>query len=252
MPMSSDTATPIRPRIAIPGRFSASASALRFGALVNARALLDAVWAAGGDPVTVLPTPNDEHGLTDRLAVYDGVLMPGGADIDPALYGAERGPSTDEPDLLQDAFDVAVLDYAICNAVPLLTVCRGTQLLNAHLGGTLVQEMAAGHVHRVHQLTTDDPTFLGIGPMEVSCYHHQSIDKLAADLEPTALAEDGVIEAVQHVSSPGWVRGVQWHPEDNAAVDERQQQLMAAFIAAARNHAHAQNIHTTKERHATR
>lgn len=259
--MSSDlpARTSRRPRIVIPGRFSASASALRYGALVNARALLDAVWAAGGDPVTLLPTEDvDVTSVGDRLSVFDGILMPGGADIDPALYGAERAPGTDVPDALQDAFDIAVLRHAIDSGVPLLTVCRGTQLLNAYLGGTLEQEMAAGHVNTMHRLTTDDPAFLGVGAMEVSCYHHQSIARLAPGLEPTAAAEDGTIEAVQLTDSIGWVRGVQWHPEDNASTDSRQQQLMRAFIDVARTGSptttppSVSTTTTIKESHATR
>ena len=232
MPMSSEPGARRRPRIAIPGRFSESASALRFRAVVNARALLDAIWEAGGDPVTLLPVASASD-VGERLRGYDGILMPGGADIDPAIYGAERAAGTDVPDPVQDGFDIAVLKQAIATGIPLLTVCRGTQLLNAVLDGTLEQQMAAAHVHAVHTLTPTEPEFLGADLMEVSCYHHQSIAKLAPDLEPSAYAEDGTIEAVRHTTASGWVRGVQWHPEDNAATDVRQQQMLRAFIAIA-------------------
>ncbi|MCF2528733.1 gamma-glutamyl-gamma-aminobutyrate hydrolase family protein [Yinghuangia soli] len=225
-----------RPRIAVPGRFSASASALRYRAVVNAHALLEAVWAAGGDPVTLLPTPDPTPEETAaRLAAYDGVLLPGGADINPALYGAAPEPGTDPPDDVQDAFDLAVLEYAIGHAVPLLTVCRGTQLLNAALGGTLDQAFADPHVHVVQKVTPVDPVLFGPDSIPVSCYHRQRIDVLADALEPFAYAEDGTIEAVRYRAAPGWVFGVQWHPEDTAATDAHQQLLLEHFVAAARD-----------------
>lgn len=248
MPMCSEH----RPRIAIPGRFSESASALRFRALVNARALLTAVWAAGGDPVTLLPTEDTaEDQVADRLRGYEGILMPGGADIDPAWYGTARAPGTDEPDRLQDEFDVAVLRHAIDKGIPLLTVCRGTQLLNAVLGGTLEQDAGDSHVSLTHTLKPSDPDFLGTGPLEVSCYHHQRIDRLAPDLEICALAEDGTIEAVKHRGARGWIRGVQWHPEDNAATDAGQRRLLAEFIGVTRDHSRL-NTDMSKERHGAR
>ncbi|MGJ5797645.1 gamma-glutamyl-gamma-aminobutyrate hydrolase family protein [Streptomyces europaeiscabiei] len=224
-----------RPRIAIPGRFSQSASALRFRAVVNAQALLEAVWAAGGDPVTLLPTDATTPAETAaRLDGYDGVLLPGGADINPALYGAAPAPGTDPPDDLQDGFDLAVLRHALDHAVPLLTVCRGTQLLNAFLGGTLEQDMAPGHIHTVQKVTPVEPVLFGPDSIPVSCYHHQRIGTLADALEPFAHADDGTIEAVRYRTAPGWVFGVQWHPEDTAAEDHHQQLLLTTFVEAAR------------------
>jgi putative glutamine amidotransferase len=238
-----------RPRIAVPGRFSESASALRYRAVVNAHALLEAVWAAGGDPVTLLPTPEPTAEETaDRLAAYDGVLLPGGADLDPALYGAAPDPGNDPPDAVQDAFDLAVLRYAVAQAVPLLTVCRGTQLLNVALGGTLEQAMADPHLHIVQKVTPLEPVLFGPDPIPVSCYHRQRIDVLADALEPFARAEDGTIEAVRYRAAPGWVFGVQWHPEDTAATDAHQQLLLGRFVAAAREARHERNVRHRQDR----
>lgn len=235
---------PSRPLIALPGRFSESASALRYSALVNARALLQAVYDAGGDPVTVLPAPwvDGPDGSADRLAKYDGILMPGGADIDPTLYGQEPQAGTDAPDLLQDEFDIAVIKYAIQKGVPLLTVCRGTQLLNVALGGTLEQEMSTAHRHTIETVKVRDdladqvpPAIqdaLPQAPFTVSCYHHQRIDTLAPALDSIAFAGDGTIETVWAPRAAGWSLGVQWHPEDTAVQDQHQQQLLRAFIAA--------------------
>lgn len=245
MPMFSE----YRPRIAISGRFSESAAALRHAAVVSPRALLTAVWEAGGDPVTLLPAPGTAAGqIASRLRGYDGMLLPGGADINPAWYGAPRSPATREPDRLQDEFDAAAARYALGAGMPLLTVCRGTQLLNAVLGGTLQQDAGESHVGLVHTLTPADPGFLPAGPLQVSCYHHQRIDRLAAGLQATAVAADGTIEAVRCPGARGWVRGVQWHPEDNAAAECGQQQLLAVFTAAAREHA-LTSADTTREIH---
>ncbi|MER5886115.1 type 1 glutamine amidotransferase [Streptomyces sp. NPDC001941] len=238
-----------RPRIAVPGRFSEGASALRFRALVNARALLDAVWDAGGDPVTLLPAETHAPAETAaRLKGYDGVLLPGGADVNPALYGADPAPGTDPPDDLQDAFDLAVLRHALDHAVPLLTVCRGTQLLNVLHGGTLEQDMADGHVHLVQRITPVAPGLFGPEPVRVSCYHRQRIDVLADALEPLAHADDGTVEAVRHPTAPGWVLGVQWHPEDTAT-DPHQQLLLRRFVEAAAEH--GRHAKPAKERHGT-
>ncbi|NMO02003.1 type 1 glutamine amidotransferase [Gordonia sp. TBRC 11910] len=237
-----------RPIIAMPGRFSRSASALRYEAVVNARALLQAVYDAGGDPVTVLPTPLDPDDpagdIAGRLAGFDGVLMPGGADVDPHLYGQEADGHTDPADAVQDEFDLAVLRHAVDTALPLMTVCRGTQLLNVMLGGTLEQDMARPHQHTIVSLElpahSDLTARLGSADldvpttMNVSCYHHQRIAELATGLTAIATSDDGTVEAVRAPDLPGWVLGVQWHPEDTAVGDVYQRRLLETFIAACR------------------
>lgn len=233
----------------MPGRFSHSASALRYDAVVNARALLQAVYDAGGDPVTMLPTsldPDDPAGdIAGRLAGFDGVLMPGGADIDPHLYGQESGGHTEPSNSVQDEFDLAVLRYAVDTALPLMTVCRGTQLLNVMLGGTLEQHMVTPHQHTIVSLElpahSDLTAPLGSGDldvpttMKVSCYHHQRIDSLAPGLTAIATSEDGTVEAVRAPELPGWVLGVQWHPEDTVTEDVYQRRLLETFIGACRS-----------------
>jgi putative glutamine amidotransferase len=244
-----------RPLIAVPGRFSASASALRYAALVNARALLDGVLRAGGEPLTVLPTPlgsdrsdrsdrADRSGsarsdaeIGERLGWADGVLLPGGGDLDPARYGQVASSAhVYDVDPVQDGFDLAVARWALATGVPLLAVCRGLQVVNVALGGTLVQHMDVGHRHHVHQVPlAAGETREALGPaVTASCYHHQRIDRLGTGLRVVGSAQDGTIEAVELPPSAGWFLGVQWHPEDTAATDPVQQRVFDALVRAAR------------------
>lgn len=122
-----------RPRIAIPARLAESTSATRFSAIVTARKLAELIWDAGGEPLTFLPVSDIQWG--ERLEAIDGILLPGGADVDPARYG--EVPQSEHLygiDLLQDQADFSLLDFAIQTAMPLLTICRGTQVANVEIG----------------------------------------------------------------------------------------------------------------------
>ncbi len=233
---------PGTPLVVVPGRFSASASALRYRALVNALALLQAVRAAGGEPVTVLPeAPGgevDAEAVGRRLSFADAVLLPGGGDLSPGRYGAvaAHGEVYDVDDE-QDSFDLAVADWALREGVPLLAVCRGLQVVNVARGGTLEQHMEVPHRHVRHDVVVAGSSRLAgvIGTSaSVSCYHHQRIDALGAGLRPVAHGADGGVEAVEADDAHGFFLGVQWHPEDTAAEDGRQAALFAALVAAAR------------------
>ncbi|MBE1462871.1 gamma-glutamyl-gamma-aminobutyrate hydrolase family protein [Kibdelosporangium phytohabitans] len=218
----------MRPLIAIPARFSGSASALRYAAEVNARALVEAVWRAGGEPVSVHPAAGE---VASRLARFDGVLLPGGGDIAPDRYGGTPHEAVYDVDALQDEFDLAVAVETLSSGKPLLAICRGMQVVNVALGGTLHQD-APGHRHVVHPvaLTGQLAEITGAGKVEASCYHHQHIDALGAGLRPTARAADNTIEAVELPAGTGWFVAVQWHPEDCAATDPAQQRLFDALV----------------------
>jgi putative glutamine amidotransferase len=222
-----------RPRIAVLGRFTESASALRYRGLVSSRALLDLVWAAGGDPVTLLP--GDDAAARDwptRLAGFGGVLLPGGGDLDPARYGGDaQDPSVYDVDPVQDAADLSLAEYCLDRGIPLLAVCRGLHVVNVVRGGTLVVDMPANHRHVTQSLVLPDPSALGLmaDRITISCYHHQAIDVLGAGLRPVAIAEDGTVEAVV-IEGAGWARGVQWHPEDTFREDPDQIALMAELV----------------------
>lgn len=223
-----------RPRIAIVARFAESTSATRYEAVVTARRLAEGVWAAGGEPLSFLAVAHSDW--NSRLAGIDGVIMPGGADIDPSNYG--QAPISDQlygVDSLQDSVDISLVRHVIDNGIPLLAICRGMQITNVALGGTLVQHMDHPHLHHVSTVTVDpSATDLGLTnlQLEVSCYHHQAIDRLADGLTVIARADEGHVEGVR-IDSPGWAFGVQWHPEDNYDTEPGQLQIFERFVRAA-------------------
>lgn len=232
-----------RPLIAIPARFSEHATALRYAAEVTARALIDAVYVAGGEPVVIHPSAPgaviDVEAASERLWFADGVLLPGGGDVAARWSDQQPHPSQYGVDEEQDAFDLAVARAALADRLPLLAICRGNQIVNVALGGDLVQDMAdttGTHFHRVHELQVEPDSPLGevVGTRTtISCYHHQCIATLGAGLVPAAYSADGVIEAVTLHDHDGWYLGVQWHPEDSAGTDPVQAAVFAHFVQAA-------------------
>jgi anthranilate synthase component 2/putative glutamine amidotransferase len=195
----------------------------------------DAVADGGGEPV-LLPTGSGSPEVVARL---DGLVLAGGADVDPTRYGAVAGPHTvPRPD--RDSAELAVLLGALDRDLPLLAICRGMQLLNVALGGNLLQHLpdvegagahaqAPGMFARREVRTAPDSAvarFLG-STAAVNCHHHQALDRIAAGLTPSAWAEDGVVEAVE-VAGRRFCVGVQWHPE--AGEDRR---LFEALVDAA-------------------
>jgi putative glutamine amidotransferase len=227
-----------RPLIAIPARFCATTSALRYAAEVNARALIEAVWRAGGEPASIHPADGD---VAARLARFDGILLPGGGDLAPHRYGAaDTHDSVYDVDEVQDAFDLEVARTALRLGIPLLAVCRGLQVVNVAFGGTLEQDMGGPereHRHLVHPVALRRGTVLeratGAQKVDVSCYHHQRVDRLGAGLETTARAADGTTEGLELPGTAGWFTAVQWHPEDTADEDPAQQGLFDALVRAA-------------------
>jgi putative glutamine amidotransferase len=213
-----------RPLIAIPARFSASASALRFRASVAARRLVEAVYAAGGEPVVVHPAGDADPG--DRLWFADGILLPGGGDVAAHRFGGSPHAREYDVDDEQDAFDLAVARCALAGGIPLLAVCRGAQVVNVALGGDLVQDLGESHRHLVHTISTG---------LEVSCYHHQGLGRLGKGLRAVAHAADGTIEAITLDDAAGWFLGVQWHPEDTYDTDPRQADLFRRLVRPGRS-----------------
>jgi len=224
-----------RPRIAIPARLAESTSVTRYSAIVTAQKLAELVWDAGGEPLSLLPV-TDEKWET-RLEGFDGILMPGGADVDPQLYGQSH--QSDELygiNSEQDHSDIALVHYALRSETALLTICRGTQIANVALGGTLVQHMNEPHLNKLSTIEFSNiETDLGLKETSllISCFHHQSIDRLAEGISPLAFAKEGHVEALR-LPSNGWAIGVQWHPEDNYKEVPSQLEIAKAFINAAR------------------
>lgn len=234
-----------RPLIAIPARFSASASGLRYAAMVSARALVDAVWRAGGEPITVHPYAPGGIAYADdvaaRLARFDGVLLPGGGEIAPHRYGdgaTEHYPADDLDDE-QDGFDLELARQALRTGLPILAVCRGLQIVNTVLGGTLYEDTRGpetGHRHLIHPVILRPGSRIaritGGETVKASCYHHHRVDRLGDGLRVTARAADGTPEALELVGAKDWMTAVQWHPEDTAHDDPAQQRIFDAFVRA--------------------
>ncbi|HLP24018.1 MAG TPA: gamma-glutamyl-gamma-aminobutyrate hydrolase family protein [Microbacteriaceae bacterium] len=225
-----------RPRIAILGRFAEHTSATRYTAIVTATKLANVVWEAGGEPLTMLPVPGSDW--NERLRGIDGVLMPGGADVDPASYGeAISSEHVYGVNPVQDEVDISLVRWAFANRIPVLTICRGTQIANVARGGTLHQHLDEPHLHHVSHVTVDEDTeALGLpsATLTASCYHHQALNALGDGVVPIAHAEEGHIEAVRYEGA-GWAFGLQWHPEDNFENEPAQLAIVRAFIDAARS-----------------
>jgi putative glutamine amidotransferase len=199
---------------------------------------VDAVERAGGRAILIPPS---EDGVDETLDLLDGIVLSGGADVDPALYGADAHPETDEPQARRDRGELALLRAALERDLPMLAVCRGVQLLNVARGGDLVQhlpETLGSDVHKQtpgtfveHPVEVKEGTRLAsiVGTRsEVTSHHHQGLGRLGDGLVETAWAEDGTLEAVEDPSQRFTV-GVQWHPE--AGNDEA---LFASLVAEAR------------------
>ncbi len=229
------------PLVVIPARFSESASAHRYRALSTARSLSEGVLLAGGEPLTVHPwapgpriSPEE---VGERLHFADAVLLPGGGDLAPQAYGEDVvGDDVYDVDEEQDAFDLAVATWALSAGVPLLAVCRGFQVVNVSLGGTLEQHMAKPHRHVVQQISVEPASLLAdvVGTVvQGSCFHHQRVDRLGAGLVAVARTDDGTIEGAVLPEARGWFLAVQWHPEDTVTTDPAQLALFKALVRAA-------------------
>jgi putative glutamine amidotransferase len=232
----------VRPLIAITSRKSARADTWRVPVVAVGRTYLDAIARAGGQPVVLPPLPDtDVADVADLLARVDGLCLPGGPDVDPHRFGAtDVDPHVTPVDADHDTLDLSCARIAVEVGLPMLAICRGHQVLNVALGGTLVQHIDN---HRfVHHRVTLQPgcrAALAIGhehPVGHSV-HHQAIDRLGDGLVVTGRADDGTIEAVERAD--GWIVGVQWHPEDTADHDGDQQRLFDAFVAVCDSHAPA-------------
>jgi putative glutamine amidotransferase len=206
-------------------------------AVLLPRTYPDVVIAAGGVPILLPPLP-ESAGAVDRL---DAVVLAGGPDVGPDRYGAAPHPRTGQPRPERDAAELAVLHRALERGIPVLGVCRGAQILNVGLGGTLVQHVpdAVGHsghnpspgVFGTVEVTLEAGSRVGAAlgrATTVRCHHHQALDRVADGLVVTGRAADGLVEAVELAGSR-WVVGVQWHPEEVAA-DVR---LLTALVKAA-------------------
>jgi putative glutamine amidotransferase len=208
-------------------------------ATLMAQTYIDLMTAADCIPVLLPPQP----GIEETVHRLDGLLLPGGGDLDPELYGAPRHSETGRLNPRRDAAEVALAGEAIRTGLPVLGVCRGLQVLNVVLGGTLHQHLPDITGHQGHE---PEPGVFGAQPVRlepgsqiakimdgdtatVPCHHHQAIDRIGAGLTVTARSEDGIIEAAELADHPFAV-AVQWHAEESGG---RADSLFRALVEAA-------------------
>jgi len=202
----------------------------------------DAVTASGGVAVLLPPQPSAQAAAAVVLDGLDGLILTGGLDVQPELYGAPRHPLTDPAGADRDEWELALLAAARERGIPVFGICRGLQLINVAYGGTLHQHLPealgterykiGGGVFAENTVEVDADTTLadlvGAGPYGVHSYHHQGVDRLGEGLVVTARTDDGLVQAFE---TPGddYLVAVQWHPEENSA-DRR---LFLGLVAAA-------------------
>lgn len=222
------------PLIGIPGRHSPEARGHRTAVVSGGRLYADAIERAGGIPVVMPPTTRHDviEAAIDRC---DGLVLLGGGDVSPGNYGQTERAQLFGVDASLDEYEIHAVKYAIARDIPILAICRGHQVLNVALGGTLIQHLETTQDHRdtLHEVQLVPHSLIARAmsthsPL-VHSFHHQAIDAVANDLEVVGTHQDGTIEAVQHRTAQ-WVVGVQWHPEDTADNDAANQGLFDELI----------------------
>ena len=205
-----------------------------------------ALHRAGGLEAILMPERIDLREGHRRLERFDGLLLIGGGDVDPAHYGEDPLPECYGIDTGSDLFELELTRAAIARGTPVLAVCRGIQILNVAQGGTLDQHITGrgdlvdhgdpGGAPSRHTVRLEAGSWaakaMGTDAIEVSSSHHQALAKLGEGLRPVGWTEDGLVEAVEHQDG-SWVLGVQWHPERTADRDPSQQGLFDALVERA-------------------
>jgi len=229
-------------------------------------AYVEAIEAAGLIPL-VTPPLRDPSLAADLLQRVDGLVLTGGEDVDPRHYGAPRHAATEPPHAARDAWELALVAAARDMAMPVLAICRGMQLLNVALGGTLVQDLpterpgpirhsqASARAERVHAAAVEEGSRLaramGATAIGVNSSHHQAIDRVATGLSAVARSADGVIEGVESAGEGWWLLGAQWHPEELIGTPEPwDRNLFASYASEVRRVAMAARARTLPHRRA--
>ena len=234
------------PLILLPGKLTTDAIGVRGDSFSTGRLYSQAIAHAGGVALQVPPVAQSVESAIELVSRFDGVIIQGGGDIDPSLYGQKQisskiyGISAEH-----DALEMAIVRAAVDQNKPVLAICRGMQILNVALSGTLHQDLGEvledgeAHWNTFHEivLTADSRVARAMkttSPKRSHSFHHQALDKVAQDLIVTGRAADNTVEVVEHKSAH-WIVGVQWHPEDDAKTEPDQQNLFDGFIDAIRN-----------------
>ena len=211
-------------------------------------AYLAAVQGAGGVPI-LLPPQLDGRARRELFERLDGVLLTGGGDLNPKLFKEPRHKTVSGVSDARDGLEIALVEHALARRLPVLAICRGVQVLNVALGGSLYQDVASApgssiehsqtaprheSTHKVKVVSGSRlERVLGVDQLEVNSFHHQAIKALGRDLKAVAFAEeDGLIEGAELGDSSRFVIGVQWHPEELAPQHETARRLFQALVTA--------------------
>ena len=238
------------PVIGIVSRIDHSAAWAGYELYGQGAAYVRSVALAGGAPV-IIPLELGEAGWRSIYDHIDGLLFPGGVDVDPVHYGDTPHPRLGQVNAPLDETELVLARWALEDGFPTLGVCRGIQLLNVAAGGTLYQDLPAEfpdvsphacspptypREYRAHMVHMEPGSLvaeaMGTTECRTNSRHHQAVKDLAPGFRITARADDGVVEAIEHTEAP-FILGVQWHPESLAEGDPQMLGLFAALVRAA-------------------
>lgn len=225
-----------------------------------------AIELAGGQPALIEP-PHYLNSVPDLIERFDGVLLPGGADIAPHLYGSRDHPSVKRSPKGTDEFEIALVQAARRAGIPLLGICRGMQVINVAFGGSLYEDLndqfdARGGLRVEHSQTPDharDETthvvevaagsrlaeLLGTTSLATNTLHHQAVKRVPEGLVAVAAARDGIVEGVEAPEARAMLIGVQWHPEELIERDEPSRALFRGFVESAAERAERRAEHAS-------
>jgi len=222
--------------VLIVGRMATETKGVRGEAFAAGRRYFDAIARAGGMPLMLPPVTSIVDDIPALLNRVDGVVLHGGGDVDPRRYGQE--PTAEQlygivPE--HDDVELAVVHAALTSDTAMLAICRGLQVLNVALGGTLQQDIGTeSHWKAHHPVVLDAGSRLtkAIGhdlAAKCHCVHHQALDRVAQGLTVVGRTADGIVHACE-VDNASWIVATQWHPEDTAATDQDQQAIFQGLI----------------------